>query len=70
MIYYWWSIQNKLGGHTVWYEIFAGVHFLRIGDFFCFAETNFCGYLSSLLGALLQEFGVRVRSTEECDMCP
>ena len=44
MIDYWWSIQNKLGGHTVWYEIFAGVHFLRIGEFFCFAETIFFDY--------------------------
>ena len=31
----------KLCGCTMWHEIFCGSLFLRIGDFFRFAETNF-----------------------------
>ena len=42
---------KPLGGYTVWHEFFfffggggggGGGVFLRIGDFFCFAETIFC----------------------------
>ena len=37
---------------------FCGCLFLRIGHFFCFAETNFCDYG---LGVMKQECGVIVR---------
>ena len=33
--------QESQGIHTVWHEIFAGVYFLRIGDFLCFVGTIF-----------------------------
>ena len=35
------TTPNKLGGYTVWHEIFAGVHFCGLAIFLCFAETNF-----------------------------
>jgi len=34
------KLEEPGSEYPVWREIFAGVYFLRIGDFLCFAGTN------------------------------
>ena len=48
--------------HTVWHNIFAGVYFLLIGDFLCFAGTNLTDWFF-LLGINFCDFQ-KVRSAQ------
>ena len=59
-----WSAQNKLGGYTVWHEIFVGVYFCGLVIFFLFCGNLFLrlGHIgfsrSELISAIFKKYTV------------